>query len=160
MHHPSHMPRPSAILAASSVFGPVLGELPDSVIQWMALREPVKIVQVDNQVMFHWAKYGQKPNDMRGNTGTYQWVAEAARAVLSNPYALNRGKQAQRYQIIGRVEPPSSQYPTIQYFRLVLKYVPSNQAHSGRPEMWLATCTSHSQQSIRRYLTGAHIIGI
>jgi hypothetical protein len=159
MYHSNYMPRQSAIIAASSVFGPVLGELPDSVVQWMALPEPIKTVQVDNQVMFHWAKYEQKPNDMRGDTGTYQWVAKSARATLSNPYALNRGKKPQTYQIIGRVEAPGSQYQTIQYFRLLLKYVPSAQAHSGKPEMWLATYNPHSQKSVRRYLIGAQIVG-
>jgi hypothetical protein len=80
MYHPSHIQRPSAIVAATSVFGPVLGELPDSVLRWMALPEPVKVVQVDNRVMFHWAAHGQNQNDFRSDTGTYQWVAESARA--------------------------------------------------------------------------------
>jgi len=53
----------------------------------------------DQEVMFHWAKHGQNnKKDMRADTGTYQWVAECARAAISNPYALIRGKKA--YQII------------------------------------------------------------
>ena len=112
MHHHIQMPRPSAILAASSVFGPVLGELPDFVIHWMKVPEPIKNVQVTSQVMFHWARHGTWLNDMRSDTGTYQWLAGSARTVLLNPYALNNDAPPYRFQIIGRVKPPSSQYAT------------------------------------------------
>jgi hypothetical protein len=53
MYHLAHMPRQSAIVAASSVFGAVLGELSEPILRWMALPEPVTTVQVDNRVMFH-----------------------------------------------------------------------------------------------------------
>lgn len=114
------MPRQSAIIAAASVFGPVLGELPDSVVQSMALPEPVKMVRVNPNIMFKWAKHKQKRlNNLRGDTGTYQWVEKAARATLSDPYALIPGKKPQTFEIIGRVEPPpGSPYETVQYFSL------------------------------------------
>ena len=89
MYHPAyHMPRPSAvgiILAASDISGPtVLGELPDLVIRWMALPERVTKVQADNRVMFHWAMHpGQKQNDLRGDTATYQWAGKSARDVVA-----------------------------------------------------------------------------
>jgi hypothetical protein len=159
MYHPSnYMPRQSAPLTAASVFGPILGELPDSVTEWMELSEPVKIVRVSPDIMFHSTKRKQGPNDMRGDTGTYQRVAKSARDTLSNPYALKRSKKPRRFFIIGRVESFGSRYPSIEYIRLVLKYVPSEQAHSGKPEMWFETYTWHSQQKIKSYLTGARIL--
>ena len=163
MHHPTYMPRPSAIgtiLAASDISGlTILGELPDSVVNWMALPERVTQVQADNRVMFHWAEHAaQKQNDLRGDTATYQWVGKSARAVVANPYALLAGDRDRTYQIIGRVEPPSPLYPTIQYLRLLLKYVPSTQAPSGTPEIWLDTFIPHSQESIKRYLRKAVIV--
>jgi len=163
MHHRSYMPRPSAIgiiLAASDISGTtVLGELPDSVVKWMALPERVTKVHADNRVMFHWAEHAaQKQNNLRGDTATYQWVGKSARAVVANPYALLAGHKDRTYQIIGRVEPPSPLYPTIQYLRLLLKYVPSTQAPSGTPEIWLDTFTPHSQDSIKRYLRKAVIV--
>jgi hypothetical protein len=159
MYHPSnHMPRPSAPLTAASVFGDTLGELSDSVTEWMALSEPVKIVRVSPDIMFHSSKHKPGPNDMRGDTGTYQRVAKSARDTLSNPYALKRDKKPRRFFIIGRVESFGSRYPTIEYMRLVLKYVPSEQAHSGKPEMWFQTYTWHSQKTIERYLTEAKIL--
>jgi hypothetical protein len=156
MYHPSnHMPRPSAPLTAASVFGPILGELPELIRQWMDLPEHVKAVQVDTQVMFHWAKSRHPLHNLRGDTGTYQWVAKAARDVLSNPCALRAGNRERTYQIIGQVEPPGPLYSSIRYFRLVLKYVPSTQAASGSPEMWLVTYNPHSDETIRPYLQGA-----
>lgn len=157
MYHPAYMTRPSAIVAASSVFGPVLGELPESVVRWMALPERITVVQVDNRVMFHWANHGQKPGDLRGDTGTYPWVAKSARAVISNPYALKLGARSGTFQLIGKVGPPSSKYSSIQFFRLLLKYVPAPDA--GRPQIWLSTYSPHSQKSIRPYLKDAVIIG-
>jgi hypothetical protein len=158
MYHQIHVPRPSATLTASSVFGAILGELPDFVVQWMKLPESVTNVQVTSEVMFHWAKDSTRPDDMRGDTGTYQWLAEAARKSIVNPYALNNDAQPRRYQIIGKVEPPSPQYATIRFLRLVVKYVPSGSARSGRPEMWLNTYTPHTPEGIRRYLRGAWIV--
>lgn len=163
MHHPTYMPRPSAIgiiLAASDISGlTVLGELPDSVVQLMALPERVTKVQEDNRVMFHWAEHAtQKHSDLRGDTATYQWVGKSARAVVAHPYALLAGDKDRTYQIIGRVEPPGPLYPTIQYLRLLLKYVPSTQAPSGTPEIWLDTYTPHSQGSIKHYLRKAVIV--
>jgi hypothetical protein len=164
MHHPTYMPPPSVvgtILAASDISGlTVLGELPDWVVQWMALPERVTKVQADNRVMFHWAQHAaQKQHDLRGDTATYQWVGKSARAVVANPYALLPGDKDRTYQIIGTVEPPNPLYPTIQYLRLVLKYVPGTQASSGTPELWLDTYTPHSQDSIRPYLRKAVIVG-
>jgi hypothetical protein len=164
MHHPTYMRPPSTIgtiLAASDISGPtVLGELPDRVVERMALPERVTKVQADNRIMFHWAEHaGQKQNDLRGDTATYQWVGKSARAVVVNPYALLRGSKPRRYQIIGRVEPPSPLYPTIQYFRLSLKYVPSAQSASGTPEIWAESYNAHSQRSIERYLRKAVIVG-
>jgi hypothetical protein len=106
-------------------FDGVVGELPDWVVDRMALPEPVKKVRATSEVLFHWAKHGQNKKDMRGDTGTYQWVAECARAAISNPCALIRGKKA--YQIIGKVERPNPGYPDVQYVRLVLKSTQSPQ---------------------------------
>jgi hypothetical protein len=152
-----NMPRQSAIVAASSVFSPVLGQLTEPILRWMALPEPVTLVQVDNRVMFHWAQGRTQPNDLRGDTGTYQWVADSARAVLRSPHALKRGEH-HIYHMIGKVEPPIS-YPSIGYFRLVLKFIPSRQTSGGKPEMWLRTYTPHSRKSIKPYLHGAEIVG-
>jgi hypothetical protein len=160
MYHLLHVHRPSAvgiILAASDISGPtVLGELPDSVVQWMALDERVTKVQATNVVMFHLA--GQKDDEMRRDTSTYQWFGKCARAVVANPYALVTGSKPRTYQIIGRVEPPSAQYPTIRYLRLVLKYVPSTQSSSGTPEIWLQTLIAHTQNTIERSLREAVIV--
>jgi hypothetical protein len=157
-HHPAHTTRPSAIVTASSVFGPTLGELPDSVARRMALPEHVATVQVGDGVMFHWPKHGQHSNDFRADTGTYQWVANAARAALSNPYALKRDKEPCTFHLIGKVE-PLNQYPTVGYFRLVLKYVPARRAGSGKPEILFVTWLAHSEGEIKRYLNGAEIMG-
>jgi hypothetical protein len=157
MHHPAHMPRPSPIVAASSVFGPVLGELPDFAIQWMNVPEPIKNVQVTSQVLFHWARHGTWLNDMRSDTGTYQWLAEAARKTVVNPYALKNDARPHRFHVIGKVRPPSSQHATIRFLRLVVRYVPSGSANSGSPEMWLDTYIPHTPAGIRRYLRGAWI---
>src|SRR5216684_4511758 len=105
-------------------------ELPDWVVERMALPEPVKKVQATSEVMFHWAKNGQNKNDLRGDTGTYQW--ECARAAISNPHRVIRrktqtlqgGGKRHTFEIIGKVERPSPGYPSVQYVRLVLKYVP------------------------------------
>jgi hypothetical protein len=51
-------------------------------------------------------------------------------------------------------EPPGPLYPSIRYFRLVLKYVPSTQAF-WTPEMWLVTYNPYSNESVRPYLRGA-----
>jgi len=163
MHHPTYMRPPSTIgtiLAASDISGPtVLGELPDRVVERMALPERVTKVQADNRIMFHWAEHaGQKQNDLRGDTATYQWVGRCCRAIVADPYALLAGKKREKCQIIGRVEPPSPEYATIEYLRLLLKYVPSTQAPSGTPEIWLDTYTPHSQDSIETYLKKAVIV--
>jgi hypothetical protein len=146
MHHPTYMPRSSAIgiiTAASAISGLTdLGELPDSVVQWMALPERVTKVKADNRVMFHWADHPDhpSPNDSRGDTATYQWVGKAIRAVVANPHAGALGNEDRTYQIIGRVE-PHDRYLTLQYLRLILKYVPSTSptSGSGTPEIWLRT---------------------
>jgi hypothetical protein len=123
----------------------------------MALPERVTKVQADNRVMFHWANHpGQKQNDLRGDTATYQWVGKSARDVVANPGWL-AGSYDRNYQVIGRVKPPSL-YPTIQYLRLVLKYIPSARALSEIPEMWLKTYTAHSQHTVKRYLKNAAIV--
>ncbi len=162
MHHPTYMPRPSAIgiiLAASDISGlTVLGELPESVVQWWALPERVTMVQADNRVMFHWAAHAG-PGGLRADTATYQWVGRCCRAIVANPYALLAGDKREKCHIIGRVEPPSPEYSTIEYLRLPLKYVPSTQAPSGTPEIWLDTYTPHSQDSIETYLKKAVIVG-
>jgi hypothetical protein len=149
------------ILAASDISGPtVLGDLPVLVAQRMALPEFVTTVQADNRVMFHWAEHAaQNQRDSRGDTATYQWAGKSARAVVADPCALLPGDKDRTYQIIGTVEPPNPLYRTIQYLRLVLKYVPSTQAFSGTPELWLDTYIPHSRDSIRRYLSNAVIVG-
>lgn len=159
MYH-IHVRRPSAvgiILAASDISGStVLGELPDLVVQLMALPEPVRKVQATNVVMFHLA--GQKNDELRRDTSTYQWFGKCARAVVENPFALLAGKNTRMYQIIGRVEPPSARYPTIRYLRLVLKYVPNTQSTSGTPEIWLQTLIAHTPRTIERFLRKAVIV--
>jgi len=165
MQYPMNMRPPSTIgtiLAASNISGlTVLGELPDRVAEWMVLPECVTKVQADNQIMFHWAQHsGQKQNDLRADTATYQRVGMSARAVVTNPYAVMRGSKPRGYQIIGMVKPPSPRYPDIQYFRLLLKYIPSSQSASGTPEIWAVTYIAHSQYSIKRYLGKAEIVGI
>src|SRR5260221_632937 len=112
------VPRPSTvgiILAASYISGLTdLGELPDSVLQLMALPERVTKVQADNQVMFHEA--GKNMNSaLRNDTSTYQWVGKCACAVVKNPHWYLAGNKPRTYQIIGSVEPPSDLYPTIRY---------------------------------------------
>jgi hypothetical protein len=155
-YHPAHITtRPSAIIAASSVFGPTLGKLHEKIAQWMALPERVTTVQADNRVMFHWAKGGQHSTDnVRADTATYEWTAAQAALVLANPYALNRGDRERTFQIIGRVEPPD-RYSDVQFLRLIVKYVPSSSSRSGKPELWLSTYTPHSADSIKPYLSGA-----
>jgi hypothetical protein len=97
----------TAIIAALSAFDPNnLGELSDSVLEWMNLPEPVKIVQASTEIMTHWAKYGQSRDNLRADTGTYQWVAEWIRNVLSNPYAAKGGRGPHTYLLIGKVKPP------------------------------------------------------
>jgi len=166
MHHPTYMPHPSTIgiiLAASDISGlTVLGELPESVVQWWALPERVTMVQADNQVMFHWAAHSKSgEHDLRADTATYQWVGRCCRATVANPHALLRGDKPEKCQIIiiGKVDPPSPAYATIEYVKLPLKYVPSTQARSGHPEIWLDTYTPHSQNSIKTSLKKAVIVG-
>jgi len=160
MHHPSHVSRGSAvgiILAASDISGPtVLGDLPDSVAERMALPERVTKVQATNEVMFHLA--GQKNDELRRDTATYQWFGKCAHEVVANPYALLAGRSTQTYQIIGRVEPPGTRWPSIRYLRLLLKYVPSSQAPSGTPEIWLQTMVAHTPSTIKSYLRKAVIV--
>ena len=154
-----HVPRPSAIgiiLAASDISGvTVLGELPDSVLQLMALPERVTKVQADNRVMFHEAQRNMN-NALRNDTSTYQWVGKCARAVVKNPRWYLAGDRTQTYQIIGSVEPPSAQYSTIRYMRLVLKYVPSKE--SCPAEIWLQTFIPQSQKTINSYLKKAMVV--
>jgi hypothetical protein len=116
------------------------------------------MVQADNRVMFHWATH-PGPGGLRADTATYQWVGKCCRAIVANPYALLAGDKREACQIIGRVEPPSPEYSTIEYLKLPLKYVPSTEAPSGTPEIWLDTYTPHSQDSIKRYLRRAVIVG-
>lgn len=73
------------------------------------------------------------------------------RAIVANPYALLDWDNRKRCQIIGRVEPPSPEYSTVKYLRLLLKYVPGR-APSGTPEIWLDTYIPHSQDKIKTYL--------
>lgn len=148
----------SAIVAASSVFDGVVAELPDSVVNRMALPEAVKGVAATSQVMFHWSKHGQNKGDMRADTGTYQWVAESVRAIIPNPFALKLDDQPRRYQLIGKVERPCPGYPTVQYLRLVLKYVP--RAESRSPEMLLVTYIPHTDKNIRSHLKRAEILNL
>jgi hypothetical protein len=142
-----HVPRPSTIgiiLAASDISGlTVLGELPVSVAQWWGLPEGVTTVQAVNDVMLHWTTHSG-PGGLRADTATYQWVGQWCRAIVANPYALLLGKKHGKCKIIiiGGVEPPSPAYATIQYLRLVLKYVPGTCATS--PEIWLDTYIPHS----------------
>src|SRR5713226_1549942 len=139
MHHPSYIHRPSVtgiILAASNISGrTILGDLPNSVVEMMALSKPVTMVQATNVVMFHLATREGDP--LRRDTATYQWFGKSARADVQNPYALMRGKSDRTYQLIGQVESPSLRYAEIQYLRLVLKYVPASQSSTGVPEIWL-----------------------
>jgi hypothetical protein len=155
---------PSAIgtiLAASAISGLTdLGELPDWIVEWMAMPEHVTKIQATNQAMFHWAKHpSTNPRDSRGDTATYQWVGKAARAVVANPHAALRGNKDRTYQIIGKVE-PHSQYPTLDHIRLILKYVPSASptSGSGTPELWLDTYTPHTREAFQDYLARAEIV--
>jgi len=164
MYYPPYMPRPSAIgiiLAASDISGlTILGELPESVVQWWALPERVTMVQADNRVMFHWPTHPGS-GGLRADTATYQWVGRCCRAIVANPYALLAGNKREKCQIIGRVETPSPKHATIEYLRLLLKYVPSTAPNnkSGNPEIWLDTYIPHSQDSIEPYLKKAVIVG-
>jgi hypothetical protein len=139
----------------------VLGELPEPVLQWWGLPEHVRTVQADNRVMFHWSEpeHPEGPGDLRADTATYQWVGWCCRAIIANPYALLRETKRDRCKIIliGRVEPPSPQYATVQYMRLVVKYVPSTQEHP--PELWLDTYTPHSEnKELKRHLKKAVLV--
>ena len=164
-----HVPRQSTIgtiLAASDISGlTVLGELPESVVQWWALPERVTMVQATNDVMFHWSKHLDERDGLRADTATYQWVGRCCRTIVANPYALLRGDKPGKCQIIiiGKVEPPNSnpRYSTIEYLALPLKYVPSTAPDnkSGNPEIWLDTYIPHSQPKIKRYLKKAMIVG-
>ena len=149
----------SIILVACDISGPtVLGELPEPVLQWWGLPERVRTVQADNRVMFHWAEH-LGLGGLRADTATYQWVGRCCRAIIANPYALLRGTKRDRYQIIliGRVEPPSPRYATVQYMRLVVQYVPSTQEHP--PELWLDTYIPHSEdKELQRHLEKAVLV--
>jgi hypothetical protein len=162
------MSRPSTIgtiLAASDIAGhTVLGELPASVLCLMALPESVVHVQADNTVMFHEAAEMARrqttipKNPIRQDTSTYQWAGQCARAVVKNPSWYLAGNDPNTYQIIGRVEPPNACYPTIQYMRLIIKYVPSTRAASHAPEIWLRTYIPQSHRKIKNTLQKARVI--
>jgi hypothetical protein len=164
--HPANITRePSAIIAASSVFGPTVGELPDSVARRMGLPEAVRTVHVDNfagrstkvPVMFHWAEHGQNsPRDLRADTSTYTWVAKCARDVLSNPCVLLRDKHSYRYQIVGEVDPPNSRYARVRFLKLILEHIPSS-PEFGTPRLELITYIA--QKSIGRDLKKAVVEG-
>ncbi len=160
MHHPIYRRRSSTtgtILAASNISGPtVLGDLPDSVVEFMAFKERVTKVQADNKVMFHLAM--RKGDPLRRDTSTYQWFGMSARAIVENPYAFLPGNSDPWFQLIGQVEPPSSRYSKIRYLRLVLKYVPGYKSSSRTPEIWLQTMIAHSQSTIEPYLRKAVIL--
>src|SRR5262249_40386096 len=134
--HSSHTTRsPSAIIAASSIFGSSdLGELPDWAVEWMELSEPVKSVRLGDNFMFHWAK---KPTGgLRADTATYQWLGKVTRDAISNPYAINR-QGLNRYRIIQVSDPPNSQYSSVRHVVFPIKYVPGNNMQS--PELLLTT---------------------
>ena len=160
MYHPSyrrHSSTTGIILAASNISGrTVLGDLPESVVNIIAFNERVTKVQATNVVMFHLAT--RKGDHLRRDTSTYQWFGKSARAIVKNPYALLPGKSHHTFQLIGRVELPSSRYPEIRYLRLVVKYVPGNKSSSGIPEIWLQTMVAHNQSTIEPYLRKAVIL--
>jgi hypothetical protein len=163
-----HVPPPSTIgliLAASDISGlTVLGELPDSVLRFMALPERVTNVQANNTVMFHEAaemdkrKNRTQKNPVRQDTSTYQWAGKCARAVVKNPSWYLAGNKLHTYQLIGSVEPPNALYPTIRYMRLILKYVSSTRAHAHAPEIWLSTYIPQSHETIKNALKKATVI--
>ena len=152
------VPRPSAvgiILAASDISGPVdlLGELPAWASKLMSLPESVTTVQANNEVMFHLAE--KQTNELRSDTSTYQWFGKCARAVVQNPHTLIAGNSPRKYLLIGSVEPPNHQYPTIRHLTLVLKFVPSHVSRSGTPEIWLQSMRAQSQRGINPSLKKA-----
>ena len=137
-HHPSAV---EIILRAGSDIAGVLGELPDGVIEQMALPERVTEVQATvKDVIFHLAN---REDRLRRDTSMYPWFITSARAVVKNPDKLLPGKKPRTYEIIGRVDSPSA-HPTLAYMSLILKYVPSVPP-SDTPEIWLVTLFPHSK---------------
>ena len=80
-HHPSAV---EIILRAGSDIAGVLGELPDGVIEQMALPERVTEVQATvEDVIFHLAS--NESDELRRDTSMYPWFITSARAVVKNP---------------------------------------------------------------------------
>jgi hypothetical protein len=150
----------TTILASCAISGGgALGELAAPVLQEWALPERVSTVYATtHDLLFHWSKHPGGRGDLRADTATYQWMSRAILATIAHPYALIPGARREICEIIGRVEPPSAQYQTTQYIRLVLEYKPRGHNPPSDPVIQFKTWTPHSQQSIRVYLKKAVLV--
>jgi hypothetical protein len=141
--------------------GGALGELAAPVLQAWALPERVSTVYATTQdLLFHWSEHRGGPGDVRADTATYQWMSRAILATIAHPYAFLLEERPEFCQLIGKVDPPSAQYPTTQYIRLVLEYKPRGHNPPSDPLIQCKTWTPHSQRKIRRYLKQAVLVRV
>ena len=148
------------ILASCAISGGgALGELAAPVLQEWALPERVSTVYATtHDLLFHWSEHPGGPGDLRADTATYQWMSRAILATIAHPYAFILEAKREICQLIGRVEPPSAQYRTTQYIRLVLEYKPRGHNPPSDPVIQFKTWIPHSQRKIRAYLKKAVLL--
>ena len=148
------------ILASCPISGGgALGELAAPVLQEWALPERVSTVYATtHDLLFHWSEHPGGLGDLRADTATYQWMSGAILATIAHPYAFILGARREICHLIGRVEPPSAQYQTTQYIRLVLEYKHRGHNPPSDPVIQFKTWIPHSQRKIRAYLKKAVLV--
>jgi hypothetical protein len=146
------------IILASGFSGVTeLGCIPDSVVALAELSEPVRLVRANESVNFHLA--AKSNESIRGDTAIYRWLADVARSVVETPDYYLVGSRPRTFQLLKRVVPPAK-YPELEFLRLPIKFVPSANAASGAPELWLSTAIFHDASNVIPFQRRAVHIGV
>jgi hypothetical protein len=134
-----------------------LGCVPESVVVLASLPERVSLVRANESVNF---KLAAKRNDpVRSDTTVFRWLVEVASVVVVDPDYYLPGAELGTFQVLKRVAPPAK-HPTLGFVRLPIKFVSSERAASGNPELWLRTVVLHNEETVAPYIHKGVRIGV
>jgi len=135
-----------------------LGHLPRSLETRLAviIPENVTLVRADHSVNFHLAS--KSADAVRSDTTIYPWIVSTVSIVVCAPDYLLQGGEAETFQLLKRIPPPAK-YPSLEFMRLPIKYVPRERAASHEPELWLRTVILHDDASAEPYISNGSRIG-
>lgn len=134
-----------------------LGCLPESVVTLASLPERVSLVRADESVNFKLA--AKRDDPFRSDTTVFRWLVEVARLVVVDPDYYIPGSEFGTFQVLKRVAPPAK-HSTLEFVRLPIKFVSSDRAASGSPELWLRTVVPHNKKTVAKHIRKGVRIGV